>query len=473
MPWTNGHSLQNGKYIISDVLGQGGFGITYKALHTRLKADVVIKTPNEYLRHDPDYDKYVDRFIREGQMLERLSQDPHPHIVRVRDLFEEGDIPCMVMDYVSGENLFQRVKRTGAIPEAEIVPCIRQIGEALSIMHRAGLVHRDAHPGNIMLRSDGRAILIDFGIAKELVPSTQSTTGTAGNKGFAPYEQLMKGSRETSVDVYCLAATLYYAATGERPAISTARKYNNASLVPPNRVNARLSDELNRAILRGMALEAKDRPQSMQAWLQFLEKPKAQTPTRSISQPPYVQPEPRVEKPPIVLEHPKTPDISYQLPPISFRQADLRAQRISIPWGWLLGVLTICGFMGFFLYTDFVLYTDFTPAIAVAMAVAVAVAGVLALAVTLAGTETVAGTMAVAMAVVLALVLTVAGLLFLVVISAGALAGALAGEGLLKYCNRFQIFLILAGTSVLGLGLGYLVGIVVRSGGKLSTLGML
>jgi serine/threonine protein kinase len=229
MVWAAGHELQNGKYVIRNVLGQGGFGITYKVWHVRLNAFVVIKTPNEYLRHDPDYSKYVDRFIKEGQVMERFSQRSHPHIVRVRDLFEEGDIPCMVMDFVEGENLFQWVRRKGALAEAEILPCIRQIGEALASIHQAGLVHRDAHPGNIMRCEDGRAILIDFGIAKELVPTTQSSIGAAGNRGFAPYEQMFQGSRDVTVDIYCLAASLYYAVTGQRPVEAIARKLNKES----------------------------------------------------------------------------------------------------------------------------------------------------------------------------------------------------------------------------------------------------
>jgi serine/threonine protein kinase len=274
MVWAAGHQLQNGKYVIREVLGQGGFGITYKVRHVRLETFVVIKTPNEYLRHDPDYAKYVERFIREGQMMERFSQRSHPHIVRVRDLFEEGDIPCMAMDFVEGENLFQWVRRKGALAEAEILPCIRQMGEALASIHQAGLVHRDAHPGNIMRCKDGRAVLIDFGIAKELVPSTQSSAGTAGNRGFAPYEQMFQGSRDVTVDIYCLAASLYFAVTGQRPAEAIARKLNNTLLIPPQRHNRRLSDHVNQAILNGMELESTDRPRSMQDWLQLLEIPK-------------------------------------------------------------------------------------------------------------------------------------------------------------------------------------------------------
>jgi serine/threonine-protein kinase len=132
MPWIAGQQLQGGKYVIEKVLGQGGFGITYKALQVELNRSVVIKIPNEFLSHDPEYEKYVERFIKEGRILARLSQDPHPHIVGVIDLFREGNTHCLVMDFVEGENLFEAIKRRGALPESEIVRCICQIGEALT-----------------------------------------------------------------------------------------------------------------------------------------------------------------------------------------------------------------------------------------------------------------------------------------------------------------------------------------------------
>ncbi|MBD2341622.1 protein kinase [Calothrix sp. FACHB-156] len=269
MPWIAGQRLQSGKYVIETVLGQGGLGITYKALYVELNQTVVIKTPNEYLSHDPEYEKYIERFIQEGRTLARLSQDPHPHIVGVIDLFREGATYCLVMDFVEGENLYEAVRRRGALPEAEIVPCIRQIGEALMVVHQTGLVHRGVHPGDIMLRSDRKAVLIDFGIAQEIIPNHTDDI-IAGNEGFAPYEQMTRSSREPTVDVYGLASTLYYAVTGQRPTTSLARKLNNASLKSPKQINPSISDGLNQAILKGMALEAKDRPQSMQAWLSLL-----------------------------------------------------------------------------------------------------------------------------------------------------------------------------------------------------------
>jgi serine/threonine protein kinase len=353
MAWAAGHKLQNGRYVIQEVLGQGGFGITYRVLHVRLDTDVVIKTPNEHLKHDPDYAEYVSRFIKEGRRMERFSQRSHPHVVRVRDLFEEGDVHCMVMDFVEGETLFQWVQRSkGAITEARVLPCIRQIGDALASIHQAGLVHRDAHPGNIMRRKDGSAVLIDFGIAKELVPTAQSSTGMFGNLGFAPYEQMLKGSREVAVDIYCLAASLYYGVTGEIPVASIVRKLDNVPLIAPQKYNRKLSNHVNQAIIQGMALEARDRPQSMQAWLQLLETPqvvpKAVLPSQSL-------PRKQVATPALKQKQlVSTAGRSVQQPsPSPARQPDAqppqttpKSKKVSISWistlGWLL--LTLPGY---------------------------------------------------------------------------------------------------------------------------------
>jgi serine/threonine-protein kinase len=439
MVWAKGHPLQDGKYIIEEVLGQGGFGITYKALHKRLNAFVVIKTPNEYLKYDPDYDQYVDRFIKEGQRLAQLSQDPHPHIVRVWDLFEEGEIPCMVMDFVPGENLFQLVRRRGALPEAEIVPCIRQIGEALAVIHRVGLVHRDAHPGNIIVRPDSRAILIDFGIAKELVPSTQSSTGVAGNQGFAPYEQMSRGSREPTVDVYCLAATLYFAVTGQRPVTSLDRRLHGAVLIAPKQVKRDLSDFLNQAILKGMALEPEARPQTMRSWLDLLQEPSVQ-PSQSAENEIYRRP---------VETQQKTPVITNQKPPA-------RRRSNTIPWISLAFVLAGYAAIG----TSFVVSS--APLRALPLALALALVG--------AGAETWALALALALTVVLAL----AGSLAVVGGLVGVGVGALAKGELLESFSRSHIFMILAGTSLVGLGLGWLIGTVWRSSGFVfPTFGML
>jgi serine/threonine protein kinase len=268
MVWIAGQQLQSGKYVIEQILGQGGFGITYKARHALLNNLVVIKTPNESLRHDPEYPKYVKRFIDEGQRLEKLSEKQHPNIVRVRDLFDEGGTYCLVMDFVQGDSLFKLIQKRGALPTQEALQYIMQIGEALKVVHQAGLVHRDAHPGNIMIQQDGKAVLIDFGIAGETMPTTVSSR-FFGNPGFAPHEQ-MRGDRKPYVDVYSLAASLYYAIAAKRPTESFQRKAYNMPLVSPQEHISSISNELNQAILKGMELEPENRPQSMQEWLKLL-----------------------------------------------------------------------------------------------------------------------------------------------------------------------------------------------------------
>ncbi|PPJ64244.1 serine/threonine protein kinase [Cuspidothrix issatschenkoi] len=270
MVWQKGYKLQGGRYIIEKVLGEGGFGITYQAQHTLLKQWVVIKTPNESLKNDPEYPNYVKRFIQEGRKLAQLSQQPHPNIVRVTELFEDGKTYCLVMDFVPGESLFNFVHKRGALPELKAVEYIKQIGEALIFVHHQGLVHRDAHPGNIMVQKNGKAVLIDFGIAGEIMPHDgYFTSHHPANIAFAPYEQ-MGGNRQVTIDVYTLAASLYYAVTGKRPESSLDRKLYNKPLISPNKYVVGISDGLNRAILKGMNLEAENRPQSMREWLKLL-----------------------------------------------------------------------------------------------------------------------------------------------------------------------------------------------------------
>ncbi|WP_199248882.1 protein kinase [[Phormidium] sp. ETS-05] len=105
MYWQPGQKLKTRPYQIEATIGQGGFGVTYKARHLELQHQVVLKTPNAMLRNDPAYPRFEERFRKEGQMLAQLSQQAHPSIVRVSDLFTEDDIPCLVMDLVPGDKL--------------------------------------------------------------------------------------------------------------------------------------------------------------------------------------------------------------------------------------------------------------------------------------------------------------------------------------------------------------------------------
>ncbi len=344
MVWQKGDKLQGGRYVIEKVLGEGGFGITYQAQHTLLKQWVVIKTPNESLKNDSEYPNYVKRFIQEGRKLAKLSQQPHPNIVRVTELFEEGKTYCLVMDFVPGESLFNLVQKRGALPELEAVEYIKQIGEALIFVHQQGLVHRDAHPGNIMVQKNGKAVLIDFGIAGEIMPKDgYFTSHHPANIAFAPYEQ-MGGNRQVTIDVYTLAASLYYAVTGKRPESSLDRKLYNKPLISPNKYVVGISDKLNLAILKGMNLEAEYRPQSMREWLKLLPDFNNKYPNN-----------PRVitnnHTPTIKIEEETKPEKNYRTHPIPKRyqkpiQNEL--ERISnFPWlelGYIAFYYSVIGF---------------------------------------------------------------------------------------------------------------------------------
>ncbi|MEH2233978.1 MAG: serine/threonine-protein kinase [Nostoc sp.] len=275
MFWQDGQLIYNGKYKIEKYLGGGGFALTYQAMHTKLNRRVVIKTPNISVQRDPDYPKYLERFKKEAQMLAKCCTDSHPHIVQVFDFFEEDGRYCLEMQYIAGESLWEYVQRQGKLPETEAIKYIRQMGLALVDVHKKGVLHLDVTPPNIMLNfnsgipNSGKAVLIDFGIAGDMSPPS-TLSRSFGNKVFAPYELTRKGIRHPTVDVYCLAGSLYYAITGERPTNSFDRKYDQEELVPPKQLVPSLSDAVNEAILQGMALEAKDRPQTMEEWLNLL-----------------------------------------------------------------------------------------------------------------------------------------------------------------------------------------------------------
>ncbi|MEH2182087.1 MAG: serine/threonine-protein kinase [Nostoc sp.] len=275
MFWQNGQLIHNGKYKIEKQLSGGGFAVTYQAMHTKQNRRVVIKTPNISVQRDPDYPKYVERFKKEARMLAMCCTDSHPHIVQVFDFFvEEDGCYCLEMQYIAGKSLWEYVQRQGKLPETEAVKYIRQMGLALVEVHKKGVFHLDVTPPNIMLNfnseipNSGKAVLIDFGIASDMSPPS-TLSRSFGNKVFAPYE-LRKGIRHPTVDVYCLAGSLYYAITGQRPTNSFDRKYEQEELVSPKQLVPSLSDAVNEAILQGMALEAKDRPQTMEEWLNLL-----------------------------------------------------------------------------------------------------------------------------------------------------------------------------------------------------------
>ncbi|MBW4498717.1 MAG: protein kinase [Scytonema hyalinum WJT4-NPBG1] len=271
--WQPGHQLYQGKYTIEKDLGCGGFGVTYLARDRKFQ-QVVVKTLNEDVQHHPQFEKLRQDFLNEAIRLAKCSH--HPHIVKIIELFEEEGLPCIVMEYVPGKDLAAWVEQR-TLGESEAIYYIRQIGEALDAIHRQGFLHRDVKPSNIMIADDGsRAVLIDFGIAREYQQGGLTTQIAFISEGYSPIEQHYPTEKQTPyTDVYALAATLYFALTGKKPQKSQLRHYNLAQyqtdcLIAPKQINPDISERVNTAILQGMAVKPEARPQTIKAWLDLL-----------------------------------------------------------------------------------------------------------------------------------------------------------------------------------------------------------
>ncbi|MEG4116388.1 protein kinase [Microcoleus sp. N9_B4] len=262
-----GKTLQGGKYTLEQELGRGGFGITFRANHRYLGQPVVIKTLNESLRQQPNFAEFDRKFQDEAR---RLASCVHPNIVRVSDFFVEDGQPYMVMDYVPGQNLGDVVLPNRPLPEELAILYITQIGAALKVVHQKGLLHRDVKPQNILLRQGTQeVVLIDFGIAREFtLGATQSHTNMVSD-GYAPPEQYFaQGKYTPATDVYGLAATLYTLLTGQVPVAAILR--TSQPMPSPRDLQPQLSAAVSQAVMRGMTVEAQNRPASVDEWLSLL-----------------------------------------------------------------------------------------------------------------------------------------------------------------------------------------------------------
>lgn len=269
-----GTLLYHDNYRINNKLGQGGFGITYQAVMVTLNKEVVIKelffsgysirdisnsTISIQSLEQSQYEEVKARFIKEGQTLAAFD---HHNIVRVSFIFEENNTVYLVMEYIRGDTLRDYIDKKGKLPVAEALDYVTQIANALEVIHEKNILHRDIKPSNIIITPEGRAVLIDFGIAKQFADNkTVSNTG-AHTPGFAPIEQY-SGRRKLGpfTDIYSLSATLYYTLTGSRPMDATDRVYED--LKEPILINPEISPALNEVILKGMAIKSDDRYQTI------------------------------------------------------------------------------------------------------------------------------------------------------------------------------------------------------------------
>jgi len=245
------------RYRIERVLGQGGMGAVYLATDQNLSTPVAVK---ENLNVSPESERL---FKREATLLAGLR---HHHLPRVTNHFVLSGQQYLVMEYVDGEDLKERLARLGPLPEAEVKRWAAQICDALSYIHSLTppVVHRDIKPANIRINSLGEAILVDFGIAKLFSGESGATTNTAAfTPGYAPPEQYGMGRTDPRTDQYALAATLYTLLTGQTPPDSMERLLGNAALKPPAELRPGLSPAFSAAIVRALSVQADERFDSL------------------------------------------------------------------------------------------------------------------------------------------------------------------------------------------------------------------
>jgi serine/threonine protein kinase len=289
---TKGHrnSLKPGYklhwYRITQILGQGGFGITYHARDLNLDRDVAIKEylPVEMAVREGDYSVHplseahgqqytwgLDRFIVEARTLAKFD---HPNIVRVYSVFEENNTGYMVMRYERGQSLQEKIDLERTLGESDILKVIMPILNGLEMIHQSGFIHRDIKPDNIYLREDGSPVLIDFGSARQALGEKTKTLTSLITPGYAPIEQYYSKSDEQGpwTDIYSLGATAYRAITGVGPMDALERSRTMLELqrdifIYTNEIcSGKFSGSFLNAIDHALQFRLKDRPRSISEW---------------------------------------------------------------------------------------------------------------------------------------------------------------------------------------------------------------
>ena len=268
-----------GKYLVGRVLGQGGFGITYVGWDIALERKVAIKEyyPSGQVSRNPGSrgltwytsvqsqqakQNGTQMFLKEARKMSKV--DDIPNVVRVRDLFQENETAYIVMDFVEGETLKARLEKTGPLPWEQAKDIFLPAIQAMEQVHKAGLVHRDISPDNLMLTPDGKVKILDLGAAKDLSVNNGASSMQVAKGGFSPFEQYtQRGSSGPWTDVYAMAATVYYTLTGKLPPVATDRVVEDTISWEEPGLKA-LSAQALEALQKAMVISAKNRMQSME-----------------------------------------------------------------------------------------------------------------------------------------------------------------------------------------------------------------
>jgi serine/threonine protein kinase len=269
-----GHEL--GRYHLLEKLGEGGMAIVYKAYDTRLEVDVAVKVIQTESLPQNAIERALKRFEREAKALARLT---HQNIVKVTDYGEYEGKPYLVMPYLPGRTLKQKMDKP--MPWQEAVQLLLPIAKALGYAHSQNIIHRDVKPSNILLTQSGQPMLADFGIAKMLeLEETLDLTGTSAAVGTPEYmapEQANAKTVDHRADIYALGIVLFEMVTGRKPFVADTPmavliKQATEPLPNPKQFAPNLPDQAVRIIVKALAKKPGDRYQRMAEFSNILEK---------------------------------------------------------------------------------------------------------------------------------------------------------------------------------------------------------
>ena len=259
--------LIDGRYRVRDYIAEGGMATVYLATDTRLERDVALKVMRPHLADD---EVFVSRFRREAQSAARLS---HPHVVSVHDQGEDDGRVFLAMEYVRGRTLRQVLDAHGALNPRASLDVLDPILEALGAAHRAGYIHRDVKPENVIIREDGVVKVADFGLARAVSAHTSTTGVVLGTVAYLSPEQVERGIADARSDVYAAGLVLFemltgrQAFSGESP-IHVAYQHVHGAVPQPSRIVSSVPPELDALVARATARDPDDRPADAAAFLE-------------------------------------------------------------------------------------------------------------------------------------------------------------------------------------------------------------
>src|SRR6195256_6430280 len=294
-----------GRYQLERVLGKGAMGIVYEALDPKLHRKVAIKTILISQLDEETAKDFSMRFVREAHAVARLN---HPNIVQVYDFGEEGDMAYLVMEFIRGDELKSTLSTGRQFDRKECVRIMCELLDALEFAHEAGVVHRDIKPANVMLDSQGRAKLTDFGVARvtdsDRPHAERTQAGTVvGTPAYMSPEQIQGQRIDRRTDIFSAGVILYQFLTGQKPftgegAWTVAKKIIQEDPPMPSSINMAVSPEFDRVVAKALAKDPDQRFATAREFSQALKRAAEGKPAIPEEEPTLVVPrEPRVQQP--------------------------------------------------------------------------------------------------------------------------------------------------------------------------------